>query len=321
VGRRLAASSCLAVALVAGCASDSSLGEDTGGADAAPPDLVPGADVAPPDVAPGADAALMRDLASAPDGPAADVAPTSGRGVVTVREEGAETVAEARFFEAVPDPPPVMGCGCQELDWQGCRIRSCGIGPGCSWQPAPPPPRSFGAGTLTINRPGGAALIVPSPPTGGYGPVRAAGKLGTAGALVTVDGAGGIVPVFHAAVPIPEPLELTDPAWPSVVSGQAVRVRWRPAPTGQVEVEMTWVFKPDMHWTESTTTCAAPAAAGELVVPPSAFPVQQVSVRLRRLSRALVDAGAFAVTTEVVLSDIKRDVPVLSSAGGVDGGP
>jgi hypothetical protein len=288
---------------LAGCASHSSSGPDATAVDAAPA----------PDLGASTDTAAVTDRAPSSEAGAPDLAPASGVGVVTVREEGAETVAEARFFEPVPDPPPSLGCGCQEYQMNGCRIRSCGTGPHCSREPPPPAPRSFGAGTLTVARPAGSPLALSPPAGGAYAPVRAVGKLGAAGALVTVDGAGGIVPSFHAAAPIPEPFELAEP---SVSRGQPIRLRWKPGPTGQVEAAVTSLFKPDMSWTETTATCVAPATVGELALPSPPFPINQVSLRVRRLGTAVVAAGAFNVTVEAVVSDVSRDLPVVSVDAG-----
>src|SRR6185369_12223650 len=104
---------------------------------------------------------------------------------------------------------------------------------------------SFGAGPITIGLPSGLPLELTAAHETDYFAGSADGPPGVTGALVTADAAGATVPAFHASAPIPEPLELTEPG--SIVANyQPVRVRWTPAPTGQVEATLTWEFLPDM---------------------------------------------------------------------------
>jgi hypothetical protein len=234
----------------------------------------------------------------------------AGIGLVTIRQDGPHyTHASASFFEPVPSVPDSRGCGCEEYEMGGCRLRGCRLDAACSGQTVPAA-RSFGAGPITIGLPSGLPLKLTPARETDYFAQSADGPPGDSGALVTADAAGGTVSPFHVSAPIPEPLELTEPA-PTVARDQPVRVRWTPAPTGQVEAALTWQFRPDMTGRETTVTCTAPATAGELVLPAPNASDAQASLRVRRLATGVVQAGTFAVTLEVVRSAETRELRLI----------
>ena len=236
-------------------------------------------------------------------------------GEVVLRQEGGESVAEARFFVRTMRPPQAFGlCGsCTEYHKDSCVSISCPTGSRClDATYADPQPFAYqyaSAGSITVTRPVGAALVLPPPTSGAYWPVRAPGPLGDPGQPLTVEAEGAAVSPFRGSVAIPGSLELTEPpasatTWERLPS----RIRWRPSSGGSVEVSVKSLFMPDMGGTETTTTCTAPAEAGDIVVPPLSFSVPRATVTVRRIASSKIAAGSFDVTLRVVSAEFAFQV-------------
>ncbi len=200
-----------------------------------------------------------------------------------------------------------MGFPCTKSTAGACVLFSC-AGEGAS-------PTWLSAGTITVT--GGAFPFAMTPSSGGYGAAgEMLGALWSGGETLTVAAPGDVVPAFSTtilaptskiALTEPQPSSFDDSGIPSVDVSRLSDfvVQWTGAQSGQVDVGLSGYAAGDGGaQVPALLECLFDGPSGSGTVPSALL--QQVppgpgwTLRIDPIGESFVDAGSYAVLTELV---------------------